>query len=117
MMGNGVNQNLNGTDSITAIIESENFVNLDQNLQKKIIDTVQSGKEKDGGAMGKFLGNNPSNVSMHISLILCVLLVLLLLIDFIHSYAVGENINMEFVTIVVPVITLSIGYIFGKGSH
>ena len=52
MMGNGVNQSLNGTDPISAIMESENFVNLDQNLQNKIIDTVYSDKEKDGGVMG-----------------------------------------------------------------
>ena len=117
MMANGVNQNLTGTDSIAAIIESENFLNLDQNLQNKVIDTVYSDREKDGGVMGKFLGNKPANASMNIGLILCVLLIIVLLVDIIHSYCVGESINMELVNTVVPVITLSMGYIFGKGSH
>ncbi len=117
MMGNGVNQSLNGTDPISAIMESENFVNLDQNLQNKIIDTVYSDKEKDGGVMGKFLGNKPANASMNICLILCVLLIVILVVDIIHSYHVGESINMDLVNTVVPVITLSMGYIFGKGSH
>ena len=114
-MGNGVNQNLNGTDPIAVIIESENFLNFDQNLQKKIIDTVYSDKEKDGGVMGKFLGNKPANASMNISLILCALLIVVLIADFIHSLCVSESINMELVKTVVPVITLSLGYIFGKG--
>ena len=117
MMGNGVNQNLNGNDPIAVIMQSENFLNLDQNLQNKIIDTVYSDKEKDGGVMGKFLGNKPANASMNICLILCVLLIIILLVDIIHSYCVSEDINMELVNTVVPVITLSMGYIFGKGSH
>ena len=108
MMANVVNQNLTGNDSIATIIESENFLNLD---------TVYSDREKDGGAMGKFLGNKPANVSMNIGLILCVLLIIVLLVDIIHSYCVGESINIELVNTVVPVITLSMGYIFGKGSH
>lgn len=117
MMGNGVNQNLNGTDPISVIMESENFVNFDQNLQNKIIDTVYNDKEKDGGVMGKFLGNKPTNASMNICLILCVLLIIVLVVDIIHSYCVGKSINMDLVKTVIPVIALSMGYIFGKGSH
>lgn len=116
-MGNGVNQNLNGADPIAVIMESENFLNLDKNLQNKIIDTVYNDKEKDGGVMGKFLGNKPTNASMNICLILCVLLIVILLVDIIHSYFVGESINMELINTVIPVITLFMGYIFGKGSH
>lgn len=117
MMGNGVNQNLNGTDPIAVIMESENFVNLDPNLQNKIIDTVYSDKEKDGGAMGKFLANKPANASVNIGFVVCVILIAVLVIDIVHSYCVSESINMDLVKTVVPVITLSMGYIFGKGSH
>ena len=52
---------------------------------------------------------------MHIGLILSILLVILIGIDFFHSYSVKESINMDLVNSIVPVITLSIGYIFGKG--
>ncbi|MBQ2961096.1 MAG: hypothetical protein IJE09_07735 [Oscillospiraceae bacterium] len=116
-MANGINQNLNGVDSITSIIGSETFLSLDTDIQNKIIDTVHNDKEKDGGVMGKFLGTKPANASMHIGFILCVLLVLLMGIDFVHSYIVNESINMDLVNTIVPVITLSIGYIFGKGSN
>ena len=115
-MTNGINQSLNGVDAISAIIGTENFLNLDSDIQNKIIDTVHTDKEKDGGVMGKFLGSNASNVSMHIGFILCILLIILIAIDFFHSYYVGESINMDLVKTIIPVITLSIGYIFGKGS-
>ena len=116
-MGNGISQNYSGIDTITSIIGSETFLSLDSDMQNKIIDTVHNDKEKDGGVMGKLLGTKASNASMHIGFILCVLLIILLGIDFVHSYFVGESINMDLVNTIVPVITLSIGYIFGKGSN
>ena len=116
-MGNGINQHLNEPDTITSIISSDTFVSLDPNLQNKIIDTVHNDREKDGGVVGKFLGNKSANASINISFILCVLLVLILIMDFIHSYFINESINMELVNKIIPVITLSIGYIFGKGSN
>ena len=116
-MANGINQNLVGADALTAIVSSDNFVKIDPDMQNKIIDTVHSNIEKDGGVMGKFLGNRPTNASMHISLLLCMFLIIILLVDTIHSYCVGENINIELVNVVVPVISLSLGYIFGKSSN
>lgn len=115
-MENEINRNLNDTDSITSILSSENFLNLDPNLQDKIINTVYNGREKDGGVVGKFLGNRFSNAAINISFILCALLVLILIIDSIHSYVISQSINMDLVDRIIPVITLSIGYIFGKGS-
>lgn len=114
-MKNEITQNLNQTDTITSIISSDTFLNLDSNIQNKIIDTVHNDKEKDGGVMGRFLGTKSTNASMHIGLILSILLVILIGIDFFHSYSVKESINMDLVNSIVPVITLSIGYIFGKG--
>lgn len=116
-MANEINHNLSGTDTITSIIESDTFVNLNPNLQNKIIDTVHNDKEKDGGVMGKFLGTRPANASMHIGFIICVFLILILIIDFFHSYAINKDINMDLVNQIIPVLTLSMGYIFGKGSN
>lgn len=81
-MKNEISQNLNQTDTITSIISSDTFLNLDSNIQNKIIDTVHNDKEKDGGVMGRFLGTKSTNASMHIGLILSILLVILIGIDF-----------------------------------
>ena len=53
-MADGLNQKINDHDSISTILSSDNFLNLDTNIQNRIIDTVHTDKEKDGGTMGKF---------------------------------------------------------------
>ena len=115
-MADGLNHNINDHDSITTILSSKNFLNLDVNIQNKIIDTMHTAKEKEGGFMGKFLGTKSSNLSMHIALIICCLLILIVIVDMIHSYIIGNNINMDLISLIIPVVTLSLGYIFGKGS-
>ena len=114
-MADGLNRNINN-DSITDILSSENFLNLDVNIQNKIIDTMHNDKEKDGGFMGRFLGTKSSNVSMHIALIICCLLILIIIIDMMHSYIIGNNINMDLISLISPILTLSLGYIFGKSE-
>lgn len=111
-----LNSGLNVEDSLISLVSTESFLNLDPSLQTKIIESVSTEKTKQGGMMGKFLGTNSTNLSMHIALILCGLLILLLGIDFIHSYGTQKEINMELVSTIIPVVTLSLGYIFGKGS-
>ena len=60
-MGSTVNQNLNELDSIASVVNSENFVNLDPNIQNKVIDTMHNDREKGGGLIGKLLGNKLIN--------------------------------------------------------
>ena len=115
MAKNGITLNV-PEDSITSLISSESFLNLDTQTQNKLIDAVHNNKEKDGGIMGKFLGTKPANVAMNIALIICVLLILIVIIDFIYSCSRGGEINLDLVNTIVPVISLSLGYIFGKGS-
>lgn len=98
-MADGLNQKINDHDSISTILSSDNFLNLDANIQNKIIDTVHTDKEKDGGTMGKFLGTNSSNVAMHIALIICCLLILIIIIDMVHSYFINSSINMELISV------------------
>lgn len=114
-MSNKVNTNLN-TDSITALVESDNFLSLDSNLQNKIIDAVHNDKEKDGGIMGKLLGSRLANLAIHAALILCLALIVVLVVDNLHSYCIGEGVNMDLAGVIIPVVSLSIGYIFGKGA-
>ncbi|MBO5270504.1 MAG: hypothetical protein J6B77_06950 [Clostridia bacterium] len=115
MAKNGITLNA-PEDSITSLISSESFLNLDTQTQNKLIEAVHNNREKDGGYMGKFLGTKPANVAMHIALIICFLLIAIVIIDSVYSYTKGEGINLELVNIIVPVVSLSLGYIFGKGS-
>ena len=88
--------------------------------QKNIVLTgnnINSEKEKDSGIFGKLLGANPKNASIHIALIICILLLLFCCIDLIHSFNSGEKLTEEIWNLIFPVITLSLGYIFGKGEN
>lgn len=74
-------------------------------------------KSKDGGVLGKWLGTNPRNASIHIALILCIILLLFCGLDLIHSFGKGNTINSEIWNSVMPIITLALGYVFGKGEN
>lgn len=104
-------------NAIAALVESDSFLNLDPRIQKQVIDAVNRDKEKQGGFIGKLLGNKPVNLAIHAVLILCLALLLVVVIDNLHAYRVGESINMDLINIVIPVITLAIGYIFGRGAR
>lgn len=111
---NGINRNLGKGNPIATLAGPETFLSLDSEMQDKIISSIV--EDRKGGIMGKFLGTEPTNVSMHIALILCVLLLVILGIDFFHAYSIEKEVNMDLVGTIIPVVTLSLGYIFGKGS-
>ena len=116
-MANKINDNLTANDSLNDLISSENFSHLNPDLQNKIITTLNENKSKEGGLLGKFLGINPINLAMHIALLICTFLIIIIGIDTIHAYFIGESINIDVLKNILPIITLSLGYIFGKGTN
>lgn len=116
-MNNTINSSLANNDTLNNIISNENFSQLNPQLQNTIITAVNDNKAKDGGFLGKLLGLKPINIAMNIALLICVLLILIVIIDTLHAYHIDKSINIELINIVLPVVTLSLGYIFGKGSN
>jgi len=114
-MNNKLN-NQNDSNPINNLVESKNFINLSQEVQTKVLKSIGDNTGKEGGFLGKFLGNKISNAALHIALIICILLLIIVIIDMFHSYIVNCDINIELITIILPVITLSLGYIFGAGK-
>ncbi len=87
--------------------------------QKKIVlagNNETQGKSKDAGRLGEFLGANTQNASVHIALIICGVLLLFCGIDLIHSFFPEQALNFEMWKLIFPVITLALGYVFGKGG-
>lgn len=101
--------------AIVSIANSENFTKLSDDNQVKIIEGINENKAKEGGFMGKLFGTKPENVSMYIAFILCMILLLYCGIDLIGSFFTGRTVNSELWNTVIPVITLALGFIFGKG--
>ena len=104
-------------DSGISFLQSENFSNLEPAIQNQIINLLKQNTDKTGGIMGKLLGIKPANLAIHAILILCLLLLFLILLDNIHAYQSGTAVNMDLINIIIPVITLAIGYIIGKGAN
>ena len=93
----------------------------DKDLANKVLDN-QNEIEKlriERGWIGRFWGNN-TNISHNIA---GLLIIILLLIGIIHTYFCidkkPEEINIsikDFWAIITPLITLSIGFLFGENS-
>lgn len=97
---------------------TEEFNGLKPEIQSKIIEELSSNgaSKEDGGIMGKLFGNKKENASMHIAFTLCCILLLLCGIDIVRALMAGETAYTELVKNIVPIITLALGYIFGKGD-
>lgn len=103
---------------LASLLESDSFLKLDPAIQKQIICAIKTDNEKSGGLLGKFLGIKRDNLAIHAIFIICLALLVLIVLDNLHAYYTGSDINMELINIIIPVITLAIGYIIGsRASH
>lgn len=67
------------------------------------------------GRIGNLIGGEKKKAAINIAFLLCLSFIALFFVDMIHSYAIGESINDAFLEKIIPVLTLALGYIFGKG--
>lgn len=115
---NKINDDVLNPNNINGI--SEKSFNKLNDEQKNIILTGHNdtnAKEKEGGTLGKFLGTNTKNASIHIAFIISIVLVGDCGIDLLHSFCPKAHVNMDMWERIIPVITLALGYIFGKGEN
>lgn len=114
-MGDRLNVVVSDEVAIATVAVDDNFNKLTETSQTLIINGINENKARDGGFMGKLFGTKPENVSMHIAFTLCIILLLYCGIDLIGSIIVGRQINSELWNTIIPVVTLALGFIFGKG--
>lgn len=118
MADNKINDKAIDSDSINGIskrhLDKLNSDQLKAVIDKKLDDDQ---KKNEAGKIGKWIGTNPQNASINSALILCIVVLLLCVIDLVHSFSIKGSINMEMWNLVFPVITLALGYIFGKGGN
>lgn len=101
---------------IANLVTSEAFQNVPENIQEKALNSIQIKNENKGGFMGKIFGTEKENAAMHIAFALCCILLIFCGIDMIHAFNLKETGYTELVKAVLPIVTLTIGYIFGKGE-
>lgn len=116
-MTDKINENKIPKETINGI--SERSFNKLSDEQKKIVlsgNNETQNKDKDSGWFGKIFGANTKNASIHIAFIICCTLLFFCGIDLVHSFMWKDGITQEVWKLIFPVVTLSLGYIFGKGE-
>ena len=106
------NIQLEKSSSLSDILASGDFSSLSPNIQKQLLCYTQDNIRQEVGFLGRFFGTK--NTGIHVAFTLCVIFLLIIFADMIHCYWKGEDTNLDFISLVMPFFTLSLGYIFGK---
>ena len=101
---------------ITELVTSEGFKNMPENIQEKALNSIEATSQNEGGWMGRIFGTKKENAAMNIAFTLCGILLIFCGIDIIHAVLIGKVAYTELVKGVIPVVTLTLGYIFGKSE-
>jgi hypothetical protein len=106
------NNSLNNSDMLIAL-NTPNFNSL-SNKHKGIILNTYSGSKK--GVLDKMFGDNTERIPIYITFILCMALIIIATIFSVMSYFTGKSIDIGLWGSIIPVITLALGYMFGKNN-
>ncbi len=108
------NNSLN-TDALLVILDKPNFNNLTEEQQKMILSSygVSNGEK---GVFDKMFGNNSDRIPTYITFILCMTLIVIATVFSLISYFTGKSIDLGLWGTIIPVITLALGYMFGKNN-
>ena len=115
-MANNINNKSIDTDVLINTIYSKQFSSLSDERQKQILNTIDEEKRRDGGLMGRFFGTKRELASMNIAAFICIILVVFCVIFSIIDYKISNEIHMNLINTILPIISLSLGYIFGKSD-
>ena len=92
------------------------FSKLNADIQAQIINVIGENKEKDGGIIGKILGAKAKNACVNIVFIVCILMFIMIALVFFVSHNDSKEFCLDLIQIFISVISVSLGYIFGKDS-
>lgn len=115
-MPDQINNQLSEHNVLNDALGSKNFLSLTENVQNNLVSAILSSREQDGGQIGKLLGTNVKNATIHAVVIICIVLLIILIFGFYVTYNNNEGLCRTILETIIPVISLSIGYMFGKGD-
>lgn len=110
------NNHVKAGTEIRELVTSEIFQNIPESIQEKALNSIENQNKNEGGRMGEFFGTKKENAAMNIAFIICCILLAFCLIDIIHAIIYGKSAYTELIKAILPIITLTLGYIFGKGE-
>ena len=108
----------NKEHEIPSLVLSKNFKDLDYNIQAKTIESLENINKAhiENGFMTKLLGAKMPNMAVYSAFILCCILLVFIIVIAIFSCKARESFIMDLVKLIIPVITMSLGYMFGKSD-
>ena len=115
-MAGGNENRINAGNELIDIIKSENFSALDSKTKSQVIDVISGEKQRAGGWLGRIFGTNPDSIATYIGFFLTVALIAVLIWTVSTTKDADGQVNMDIVNTIVPLITLSVGYTFGKNG-
>ena len=116
-MGDKINEIAFGEIDAVIVTIDANFNKLSEANQALIINGISDDKTKAGGLMGKLFGVNREIASMNIAALICFMLILICIVDVLSMIFTDNGLHMELISAIIPVISLSVGFIFGKGEN
>ena len=102
--------------SITDLVNSNNFPKMTEELQTTALTSVEKERTSESGMFGKMFGTKKENMAINVAFCMCLLIFILCIADMVRAFKCGESGYTELVKGCIPVFTLTLGYIFGKGN-
>lgn len=102
----------NVAQEFSELFKSELFASASDDVKKATIENITISKQKENGLMGILLGSKMPNIAVYSALILCISLIIMSTL--IAFFCNCSEFFLELLKIIVPVITMSLGYMFGK---
>ncbi|HHV10418.1 MAG TPA: hypothetical protein GXX75_09105 [Clostridiales bacterium] len=106
------NSSLTSND-LLVILNTPNFSNLPKEHKKIILNSYGDNKK---GVLDKMFGDNTERIPIYITFILCMSLILIATIFSLVGYITGKSVDLGLWSSIIPVITLALGYMFGKNN-
>ncbi len=101
---------------LTRLVLTGDYRKLSDEIQNRTIESLETLKQLESGQIGKILGTRLPNMAIYGSFVLSMFFALLILICV--CALMCEKLSVEFVLegmkLTIPVITMSLGYMFGK---
>lgn len=108
--------NKNTNDTLKDLLNSENLDKLSASAQIIAVEKILDNQGKKSGASGNLFGNVKENILLYCAFWLCVILLIFCGIDILRAICCGESAYTDLVENVIPVITLTLGYMLGQNK-
>ena len=102
------------------LLKSPEFMSLSDDFKATALESLKNAFEdetkKVAGIMGKLFGNHSESTSLYIAFLIAALLIMVGLIYIFFPPEYKATTNLEFWQIIGPIISGTLGYIFGSSS-